>query len=842
MRKAVAWFILACGWLLAGAAMARDFKVEPGEVPELREGEGFVLVAIDTDQDVKYLGIKSEDRLFTGGRLEDVEEGQSWGLYVMPAGTYRWDAVHIGWLKWVLRDPDLQFTATAGEVTYAGDLVYRGVGGFLVSNRGLAAMDWLETHHPAIAAKVPFRYTGRYPDPFTAFYLAERKAAGAAPGIADRTREPPAAGPLPMPVGLLWRESRVRAMAMNESGQRIAGALYSLPDWVEGGAPEDGADAGAGDGDAARESRVEGEANARWSIEIYDMARGDVRQVARSYSRIEDLRWIDDDTLAASLSLFRNAPSVVVLMRFKPDGGFETLSFRRAGMIVDTLPDDPGHVLFASRASRGEVSVHRVDVRSQAALDAERFLVRDRLNSGLSNDYAWFTDGTGQVRAAIESREEGSVLVWGRDGDFQPVLTLDDPEGFQPMLVSGDGSLIYGTIESGRAQRELVEFDPVQKKVTRTLWSKPGVDIVGPIFDRRHALVGATYYASGQLVADYFDDARRGVAAALARAFPGRTVATMARSTDGQRVLVLVDGSDQPAQFFHIDRQAGRAELVEESAPWLSGKPLAPSLAMKVRSRDGLEIDAFLTLPPGTGKRPLVVMPHGGPIGVADARHFTPEVQFIASLGYAVLQVNFRGSEGYGRAFEEAGHRNYGRGIEDDIDAAIDAALARHPVDAGRMCMVGASYGGYSGLMSALRHPGRFRCVVSMSGVSDRTLFFTASDSAGVPEVRAILEKVIGNPNTEPELMRETSPLFRYRELDLPLMLVHGGQDLRVDYEHTRRLVRMLTLAGRPPVLLHLPEEGHGIEGLTAREKTWEGVAGFLRQHLGGAPAAGAAP
>jgi dipeptidyl aminopeptidase/acylaminoacyl peptidase len=225
-------------------------------------------------------------------------------------------------------------------------------------------------------------------------------------------------------------------------------------------------------------------------------------------------------------------------------------------------------------------------------------------------------------------------------------------------------------------------------------------------------------------------------------------------------------------------------------------------------------------------------MPHGGPIGIRNQRTFDPEAQFIASLGYAVLQVNFRGSTGFGRAFREAGHGQLGRLIEDDIDSAIQAALAAYPLDAQRMCMVGASYGGYSSMMAALRWPQRFRCVASMAGFSDRVLQFTASDSGRSAEIRALLETFMGNPHRELDEMLATSPLYRYHELDVPLLLAHGTEDLRVDYEHTRRLVRMLELAGRPPSVVTLYGEGHAMDSPHNRERLWQALAGFLRQHL----------
>jgi dipeptidyl aminopeptidase/acylaminoacyl peptidase len=259
---------------------------------------------------------------------------------------------------------------------------------------------------------------------------------------------------------------------------------------------------------------------------------------------------------------------------------------------------------------------------------------------------------------------------------------------------------------------------------------------------------------------------------------------------------------------------------------------MSPTLTTKLQP--GTQAPDF-TLPDAEGKRPLVVMPHGGPIGVSDDRHFNRDVQFIASLGYAVLQVNYRGSDGYGKAFREAGYRNYGKLIEDDIDAAIKAALAAYPLDESKMCALGGSYGGYSAMVAAIRWPERFRCAVSIAGVSDRALFFTASDSGRDAQTRLQMERIMGNPNVPADLadMQLTSPLYRYQDLKVPVMLVHGQEDVRVDMEHTRRLVRLLNLAGRPPVLMSLANEGHGFEKLDSVDKSWTAIAGFLQEYLG---------
>ncbi len=165
-------------------------------------------------------------------------------------------------------------------------------------------------------------------------------------------------------------------------------------------------------------------------------------------------------------------------------------------------------------------------------------------------------------------------------------------------------------------------------------------------------------------------------------------------------------------------------------------------------------------------------------------------------------------------------------------------ALKQYPLDADRICAVGASYGGDSSMVTAVRWPGRLKCVVSIAGLSDSTLFFTASDSARSSKVRKLMEERIGNPNTDMAEMQRHSPLYHYKALTLPILLVHGREDLRVDYEHTRRLVRMLNLAGHPPALIALDGEGHGFDRDENKTRVWTAIAGFLRAHLGDPQAA----
>ncbi len=836
-------WLIACLCALPAQAIMR--KVEPGEIPKIGEGEALLLIAVDSDVKVASLRIEREGTNADMRHMRELPVGRSSQLYVVPAGRYRWSMLTIQFLRFKLgKDDEFGFQVKAGALNYPGDFIYRHVNAFSgrthVSNRGLAAMDWLEKTHPVLFREQRFAYTGRYPDPFPQMY----RDAVAKGRPAEARRPPlPESGTLPIAIDTLWKSGQLHTIEMSPSGDLVAEVLaIKKPSAKTENQKADKASAPADDADAQGEWI--------WALNLIDLRKSEAIRLYDSKKKISRIDWVDGRTLAMSVGADWEPDAVVAINIIDGANGrsYDKVIVPRLGVILRTLPREPGHVLFASRNSAGKFMVHRLDLRTQAAIKRMGFDSGDRLNKGIDEATSWFADAAGRLRVAYVTRKDGDhVMMHGQDKSFREVLNFDDDDThFQPIALSADGERIYGLTDEGREQRDLVEFDPATRSIAKTVFSKRGTDISGVRMNAAGELIGVSYYQDGLIVSEYFDGDSRLVDRSLRAAFPGKTVNVLQRSHDEQQLIVAVNGSDRPTEVYHYDRASRRASLISETKPWLAELKFAQAHTLKVKSKDGFEIEAYLTMPanPSAKKRPLIVLPHGGPIGVRDDRLFDPEVQFMASLGYAVLQVNFRGSEGFGTAFRKAGEGNYGKAIEDDIDAAIAAALAQYPLDESRMCTAGSSYGGYSAMVSTIRWPGRFRCAISMFGVSDLALFFTASDSGRSQEVREDMEKKIGNPNTDIERMKANSPLYRAAELNVPLMLVHGTEDVRVDYEHTRRMMRMLDFAGRPPIVVELEGEGHGIEEAPNRRKAWGAIAGFLRMHLGDplASAKGAAP
>jgi len=259
-----------------------------------------------------------------------------------------------------------------------------------------------------------------------------------------------------------------------------------------------------------------------------------------------------------------------------------------------------------------------------------------------------------------------------------------------------------------------------------------------------------------------------------------------------------VSGPRNPGQYQLLDATTRKIEELGAVMPWISPKRLAAVSAFDVATKDGKSIEAFLTQPRkfDGARPPLVVMPHGGPIGVQDTREFDPVVQSLAAHGYAVLQVNYRGSAGKGTGFLEAGHGAWGKGIEDDIEAALDDVEAKRLVDAERVCIFGGSYGGYSALISITRRPQRYRCAAAAAAPTD--LLLLSSDYLNGEDSRRVFAKIVGDPDADRERLIATSPAFRTAEMNVPILLIQGDRDRVVDPEHAYRMRDMLDATGKP--------------------------------------------
>jgi dipeptidyl aminopeptidase/acylaminoacyl peptidase len=309
----------------------------------------------------------------------------------------------------------------------------------------------------------------------------------------------------------------------------------------------------------------------------------------------------------------------------------------------------------------------------------------------------------------------------------------------------------------------------------------------------------------------------------------------LSRSRDLQKWIVGYVADVQPLDFYLYDRQTKKLTHLFESYPHITKYKLAPTKPVTIKSRDGLDLVSYLTLPVGVEpkKLPMILLVHGGPWNLRDKFDFSEETQWLANRGYAVLAVNYRGTVGYGKKFMQASYREWGGKMQDDLSDAVDWAVKEGIADPKRVGISGQSYGGYAALAGAAFTPDVFACAVDTCGPSNLITLLNSLP----PFLEADRKKYIrrmGDPAKEPEFLKSRSPLFKVDKIKIPLLIGQGANDPRVKKAEAEQIVEAMKKAGKPVTYLLFPDEGHGLAKPENQVKMNTAAETFLAKHLGG--------
>jgi dipeptidyl aminopeptidase/acylaminoacyl peptidase len=317
----------------------------------------------------------------------------------------------------------------------------------------------------------------------------------------------------------------------------------------------------------------------------------------------------------------------------------------------------------------------------------------------------------------------------------------------------------------------------------------------------------------------------------LLAALEGNQVQLVSSTEDGNTNIIIASSDRNPGDYYMFNAQTNKLRYLFSARSWLKPELMAETRPISYTSRDGLTIHGYLTLPNNTTEKnlPLVVMPHGGPHGPRDWWGFDPDAQLLANRGMAVLKVNFRGSGGFGRNFEHAGHRKWGAEIQYDIIDGVKYLIEQGTVDKNNMCIMGASFGGYSALQSAIIEPDMFKCAIGVVGVYDLPLMFDEGDVAGRESGQRYLKNVLG---TDTAQLKAFSPSYNIEKLKAPVLIVHGGEDQRAPIEQAESLVSALKKANHPYIYELLEDEGHGFYKAEHRTRYYNQVLSFLDKYM----------
>ncbi|GGA68313.1 peptidase S9 [Arenimonas soli] len=513
--------------------------------------------------------------------------------------------------------------------------------------------------------------------------------------------------------------------------------------------------------------------------------------------------------------------------------------FNERFSLVDPLENDPRNVLMSATSPRS-----RTGSNTELVMVDTVSGVRKTLATAPRENCSLAVDEKKQPRFALcfdQENEQGEydtrteLYRLGDDGKWTLVNNADIGDGKQIRVAwtAKDGT-IYALQDDGKKPAAFGTLDRQTgtfQKIFQDEVSDISRYVVSPTDDKPLAVVTEAGIPRIELIDEAHADSE--LYASLAGAFPGQVVNFSTATRDGSKVVVSVYSDRNPGELYLFDRDTGKARFLMKAREWVNPENSASVRPFDFVNRDGMRIYGYLTIPKGSdGKNlPLIVNPHGGPMGPRDNWLYNPETQLFASRGYATLQVNFRGSGGFGKAFQDMAYGQWHTGIMNDIIDATRWAVDEGVADPDRMCIYGGSFGGYSAMMAPAREPDLYACAFGYVGAYDGEVQMSLSDTSRSESGRAYMRRAFGATKSE---RAEAMPVTYASKIDIPVFLAAGARDPRCPPENTEVMFKALERAGnKPEGMIIQSGEMHGFYDVDNRVNLYTQMLEFFNRHIG---------
>lgn len=539
------------------------------------------------------------------------------------------------------------------------------------------------------------------------------------------------------------------------------------------------------------------------------------------------VRWVNDQQMIVIADDPLEVPQVysvsselktTLLSSFEPDSGFQfsNIELYPVGAYQD------GQIRLFIKEPDGSQSKFDIDTAKLTVSAAGGFThPRDRDFRGTTGEFQIFEEWDGIAF-------EVNLYNGGKKGDtlFRGDYIKNGHSGVIAYLPAEHQLLVTQVAE----QIESVwQYDLVSKAFVKALLSEPGYDVAAePVYLPYESKPVALTYDTAKPKSHYFDAELAAIMAKLDKALPDTFNVPVSASKDRSRLIILSRSPRLPGMYYLYHRDTRKLEPLLSQADWLEGLPLADTVAVRYPARDGVEIEAYLTVPPGRSQPPLIVMPHGGP-HVRDTWQYDAEVQYLAALGYAIIQPNYRGSEGYGNDFLKHGFRQVGKAMQTDLYDAAKWAQAKGYGTDNRICFIGGSFGGYASIRATIDQPELVKCAVSMAGFYD-VLDLLESDRER--PFYPLMLQTYGDPSKDASDLAAVSATKDAGKISVPVLIAHGARDSRVDIQQAADMIDALKANKKTYLAIIREDEGHGFYRSANTRNYLLQLGSFLQNHL----------
>ncbi len=496
--------------------------------------------------------------------------------------------------------------------------------------------------------------------------------------------------------------------------------------------------------------------------------------------------------------------------------------------IIDELPELDGILIVSLNKRNPQIfDPYRLDVKTGKL---------DLLAENPGNITSWYTDHEGKIRLAVSTDGVNTSFLYREQEQdaFKTVLSTNFKESLSPLFFSFDNQYIYALSNIGRDKDAVVKFDIKNGKEMELVYEHKDVDVSSLSYSRKRKVLTTIAFTTWKRQYHFLDETVKALYGRLAKDLGKYETVITSTNREEDKFIVRTYSDRSLGAYYYYEKSSDKLEKLADVSPWLDENELCEMKPIEYKSRDGLTIHGYLTLPKGKPAKnlPVVVNPHGGP-WARDSWGFNPEIQFLANRGYAVLQMNFRGSTGYGRKFWEASFKEWGLTMQNDITDGVNWLIKEGVADKDRIAIYGASYGGYATLAGITLTPDVYACAIDYVGVSNLFTFMGTIPPYWEP-YRQMLYEMVGDPSNEADSlrMRETSPVFLVNQIKTPLLIVQGAKDPRVNQAESDQMVAALKEKGIEVEYLLKENEGHGFRNEENKFELYETMEQFLAKHL----------